>query len=323
MEWAFPLAAERHPEYLDGGEHPDFGAAMFVDVLGERSLEDMAALLDQTRPDLVVYDATDVGAGVAAAAATVPAVCHSLSKWIGPFRTAMAARMSRLWAQAGVDQTIDVTVGDLFLDIWPPSMQDDEARRVSKRHQLLRPVPWSDPQAETPGWLAGASKPLVFVSLGTMFWGRELLGKVIEGLAGLDVEGLILAGADATREDLPTPHARLRVAGFVNQAAVFPYANVVVHHGGAGTLLGSLVQGLPQLVLPEGADRPYTAASLEATGAGLVIDPKNATAEGIAGAVRRLLDDAAFSQSANELRDEIAGMPSPGDVVGDLEELAT
>ena len=318
IESGFQETAARYPELLNP-EQPAFGGAMFVETLGPKSLRDMAAVLNDVRPDVVVYEATDVGSAVAAAAAGVPTVCHSITMSIASFDEAILERADVLWKQVGAEPSVDLTAGDIFLDIWPRSMQDPKAGSNADTRWPLRPVPWGDPASGFPAWLGEAEGPLVYVSLGTVFWGKELLAKVIEGLSDLEVDALVLAGVDATPDDLPTRSPRVRVTGFVKQPEVLRHADVVVDHGGAGTLLGSLAHGLPQLVLAAGADRPYTAESLTRSGAGIKLEPGSATAESIAGAIRRLLDDGSYRARAEELRDEIAAMPSPADVIRRLE----
>ena len=318
IDAAFPEAAAKYPHLLNP-EQPAFGGAMFVDVLGRKSLEDMRGVLEELRPDLVVYEGTDVGAAVAAAAAGIPVVHHSLSLWMGPFRDALRERIPDLWKLAGATESVDVTVGDTYLDIWPPSMQSPDAQSSTNRHQPLRPTPWGDPSSRVPDWLDSAPGPLVFVSLGTVFWGKDLLPKLIEALSKLDVDALVLAGVDAKPEELPQAD-RVRVAGFVDQPAILRRADAVVHHGGAGTLLGALANAVPAVVLPEGADRPYTAASLAASGAGVAVNPREATADDIAEAVQTVLGDERYRTRAQELRAEIESMPAPADVVVRLED---
>ena len=315
IEWGFQQAASRYPELLEP-EQPAFGARMFVDVLGPHSLEDMTALIRDTRPDLIVYEATDVGAAVAGAAAGVPVVCHSLSLWIPAFLDAMADRVHVLWGEVGREPTVDVIVGDAFIDIWPPSMRPADI--PAARTLDLRPETWADPEAPVPEWLDDAQGPLVFVSLGTVFWGKELLTKVLEALALVDCDALVLAGVDASPDDLAAPNPRVRVAGFVNQAEVLRRADAVIHHGGAGTMLGSLARGLPALVLPEGADRPFTAASLAERGAGVALEPRSATAADISDALTRVLDEPAYRDVAVAVQHEIVAMPSPAEVVDRL-----
>ena len=52
---------------------------MFIDLIARRTAADLEPVLRSAAVDLVVYEQFDVGAAVAAHAAGLPAVCHSLS----------------------------------------------------------------------------------------------------------------------------------------------------------------------------------------------------------------------------------------------------
>jgi UDP:flavonoid glycosyltransferase YjiC (YdhE family) len=95
-----------------------------------------------------------------------------------------------------------------------------------------------------------------------------------------------------------------------------------VHHGGTGTVLSALEAGLPQLLLPQGADQFFNAETLTAAGAArsLVGDAQQPGA--IAEAVRALLGESAERQVAQRLREEIAALPAPVDVLPELVALA-
>lgn len=58
-------------------------------------------------------------------------------------------------------------------------------------------------------------------------------------------------------------------------------------------------------------------------GAGLTLQPHEATAETIGAAVSRLLNEATFRDAARRLAAEIAAMPGPADIVDVLAALAT
>lgn len=322
IESGYQRAAAQFPELLNP-ESPLFGAKMFVDILGKSALEDMASVISEVKPDVVVYEATDVGAGVAAAAAGLPVACHSLSLWVDAFLDGIRERSQILWEAVGMDEVVDPTVGHAFVDIWPPSMQSQDAAKGAERHWLLRPLTWGDAGAEVPPWMDHIDGPFVFVSLGTVFWGKELLSKVIEALMDVDCDAIVLAGVDATPDDFPMKSDRLRIAGFVNQAEVLRRADLVIHHGGAGTMLGALSQGLPALTLAEGADRPYTADVLQRRGASIALEPRAASAGDISDAVTTLLNDKNYRAVASEVKEEIEGMPAPAQVVAQLESLVT
>ena len=79
---------------------------------------------------------------------------------------------------------------------------------------------------------------------------------------------------------------------------MLPHCRAVVSHAGAGTMLGALCHGLPQLCLPQGTDQPFNTAALLPTGAALALQPEEITADAVAEALGRLLDEPSFRQAA-------------------------
>jgi UDP:flavonoid glycosyltransferase YjiC (YdhE family) len=115
----------------------------------------------------------------------------------------------------------------------------------------------------------------------------------------------------------------VHVERFVAQSAVLPLVDLIVHHGGTGTVLGALERGLPQLLLPQGADQFLNAEILTTAGAVRALT-NDAQQDGAIGeAVQLLLGDCPERRAARHLRDEIAAMPAPADVVPILVELAS
>jgi UDP:flavonoid glycosyltransferase YjiC (YdhE family) len=98
--------------------------------------------------------------------------------------------------------------------------------------------------------------------------------------------------------------------------------DLIVHHGGTGTVLGALEVGLPQLLLPQGADQFLNAEILRAAGAARALINDEQQPGAIGQAVQAMLGDCTERQAASRVRDEIASMPAPADVVPALVELA-
>jgi UDP:flavonoid glycosyltransferase YjiC (YdhE family) len=112
-------------------------------------------------------------------------------------------------------------------------------------------------------------------------------------------------------------HVTLRA--WVPQAAVVPHADLVVHHGGSGTTLGALAAGVPQLVLPQGADQFANAEALVAAGAARRLLPGELSADAVTEQARK----ASFCrEAARAFADEIAAMPSPDEVARELPKYA-
>ncbi|WP_020498316.1 nucleotide disphospho-sugar-binding domain-containing protein [Sciscionella marina] len=175
-----------------------------------------------------------------------------------------------------------------------------------------------------PDWALGESKrPRVLVTLGTVvpiMAGVSNLSVVLEALGGLDVE-VILAAGSADLAELGELPDNVHSAGFLPLSAILPRCSLIVHHGGSGTTAAPLAYGVPQFVLPSFADNPMSADRVTERGVGLQHDPATVTVEEARAAIGRLLGEPEFAERAREVATEMAGMPSPAAVIGQLEAL--
>ncbi|GAA1024265.1 hypothetical protein GCM10009565_28850 [Amycolatopsis albidoflavus] len=198
------------------------------------------------------------------------------------------------------------------LDICPPSLQDKDFLATAERIEL-RPVAYSEP---LPEWrVERTSRPLIYLTLGTAFGTAEVLTTAIQGLTALDADVVVAAG----NVQLGAVPGDVTVHRWVPQAELLPSVDAVVHHGGSGTTLGALAAGVPQLVLPQGADQFGNAEALSTAGAAVSILPGELSADSVAEGVRKLLlPRSGHRDAARAIAEEIARMPSPGEVARDL-----
>jgi UDP:flavonoid glycosyltransferase YjiC (YdhE family) len=314
------LALEAKPELNDlpREERWRFGVVVFADVLPRRTLADLGPLLAEQKPDLVVYDETDVGAAVAADLAGIPAITHSLGRQLpDAFRPPALGRLRELEPSAR-----DPFLERPYLDICPPALRDPAAAEPQERIPL-RPEAPIDPGDALPAWLDGErSRPLIYLTLGTYVSGQiDSLRAAAAGLGTLDADVLVAVGPDGDPDALgPLPES-VRVECFVAQGRLLPQLDAVVHHGGSGTMLGALAHGVPQLLLPHGADQFINAQALLPAGAALRLLPEEITPDAVAYAVQTLLSEQRFRGAAEEIAAEIASMPAPAEVVPVLERV--
>jgi UDP:flavonoid glycosyltransferase YjiC (YdhE family) len=146
----------------------------------------------------------------------------------------------------------------------------------------------------------------------------DVFRAVLDGASRLPVNLLVTTGPGLDTELLGPLPASVRTAPFLPQAAVLPLCAAVVSHAGAGTMLGALCHGLPQLCLPQGTDQPFNTAALLPTGAALALQPGEVTADSVAEALGRLLGDESFRAAASALRAEIEAMPAAGVVLDEI-----
>jgi UDP:flavonoid glycosyltransferase YjiC (YdhE family) len=143
----------------------------------------------------------------------------------------------------------------------------------------------------------------------------------IDGLATRPENVLVAVGPGDPAALGPVPRT-VRIERFVPQAEVLRHADLVVHHGGSGTVLGAAANGLPQLLLPQGADQYVNAEALDAQGSGRSLLGADVTPEAVAAAAAVLLTEPSYRQAAQALRAEIAAMPAPADVLPALANFA-
>ena len=129
----------------------------------------------------------------------------------------------------------------------------------------------------------------MYLTLGTMFGNTEVFRTALAGLAGEDVEVVVTVGADNDPAALEPVPANARVERYIPQAELLPRCSAVVHHGGSGTMYGSLAHGVPQVVLPQGADNFVNGWLLARCGAGVTIGPEELSSDAVRDGVRLVL----------------------------------
>ena len=317
----YPEAASLAPVEVPDHVFP----SLFGEIAPPIVLEDVLRFAREWRPDLVINDAGEFSGPIAAAATGVPSATHGFGALTPVHRVEGAAeRVAPLWRSVGLEpRAYGGLYAHLYLDIYPPSLQVAPTDHVPHR-QLLRPVAFDDAgDASTIDLEAGPdADPLVYLTLGTINRDRAPLQTALEGIAGLQVRVLVTVGPAGDPEAFGPQPGHVRVERYVPQTRVLRHCAVVVSHAGSGTFLATLAQGVPQLCLPQAADQFLNAAACAASGAGLTLQPHEATAEAIGAAVSRLLDESSFRDAARKLAAEIAAMPGPADVVSVLETLA-
>ncbi|WP_185894000.1 MULTISPECIES: nucleotide disphospho-sugar-binding domain-containing protein [unclassified Streptomyces] len=182
----------------------------------------------------------------------------------------------------------------------------------------MRYVPYNG-GAVLPDWaLRKAARPRICLTLGTVApllpGGTEALRLLIDALAALDAE-VVLADDETDLSALGPLPANLIPAGFVPLSGILRDCALVVHHGGSGTTAAALHYGVPQLLVPSGADNELCARRVTDRGVGLAVPPATADAARIAEAAARLLTEESFRHAAGQVRHEMAGQPSPAELI--------
>lgn len=300
----------------------------FVSRLGHTNAQRVGEIIQQWRPRLLVCDEMDFGAMVAAERFEVPLVIVNVIASGGltrPDHVAEPLRALRESFGLGPDPRLSMLEGDLVVAPFPPSFRDPSfplpQTAVSIRSET-RNGPGDHPAVD---WLrAGSEQTRIYFTLGTVFntESGDLCTRVLEGLQELPARILATVGTNIDPSSIPISAANVRIERFVPQSLVLPVVDLVVNHGGSGSVIGALAHGIPLIVIPLGADQELNAHRVEALGAGLKLDPMTCTPLEISNGVQCILQSGTAADAAHRVQEEIAALPDVSSLLPALEKVS-
>lgn len=334
FDTAFEQLAERYPDQEYNRLEPAeilgwYLPHLFGEVLAPAMLADLEPLVRSWQPHVILHDIGEFAGPIAAASVGIPSVCQTLGiRFEYDVLDAVADAVAPLWQQRGMEP--DPTAGlyrYLCLDITPPSFQPYESARYRDVIRPLRPIASPPlPGEGLPQWIEQRREvPLVHMTLGTNIGTNTdvaMFRSVIDGLGDLEVDVLITIGFNKDPTSLGPLVSNTHVEQYLPHSLLLPLCSAVISHGGAGTTLSSLAQGVPLLVLPQGADQYLIGDLVRISGAGLCLTPRHVNASTIKQSVLALLHEPGYHANARRLQQEIADMPAPEEAVHLIEELA-
>ena len=274
------------------------------------------------RPDIVISEITELAGREAAYATGALPVTHGFGTHVPGTQALSAVMFAEVSAGLGTPNRQHAFATGLYVDPCPPGLQ---AAHLGHAEVLpVRPgVGEVAPGERLPrAFRELPDRPVVYVTLGTVFNDAELVRSVLDAVQDLPISIAVTTGPGVDPSVLGPRPTHVAAASFVPQALVLPFASAVVSHAGSGTMLGALASGLPQVCLPRGADQFANADRVQAVGAGITLLPDELTPERLRAAVTAVLDDPTYMRSAAAMQAEIAAMPSPAEVLDDLIDLA-
>ena len=144
--------------------------------------------------------------------------------------------------------------------------------------------------------------PLVVVAPSTAQDPESRLVRVaLEALADEPVRVLATTNRHRPDEPLPPAPANARVVDWVGYSQVMPAADLVICHGGHGTVARALGAGAPVLACPAVGDMTENGARVAWAGAGLMVPWRLTRPGAVRAAARRILGDRRFAARAGEI----------------------
>ena len=289
---------------------------------------DLIPLLERWQPDVVVRELYEVGGAVAAEALDLPHAAVQVGHLVDGawLRRAASEELDPIRTSLGLpaDPLGEMFYRHLLLSFVPPSYQDPE-NRVPTQHHLRTIVFDRSGSEQAPAWLnLDLPRPIVYATFGTVTHFNafpELFQTTIAGLRDVAGTLIVTVGRDHDPAALGPQPDHVRVERYLPQSLVFPHCDLVVHHGGHNTTLAAIAEGLPQVIIPLGADQPMNARRCAELGLGIPLWPAQRTPDAIATAAHDAMWHPRYRHAAARLSREMAGLPGPEHAVELLERL--
>ena len=296
----------------------------FAGILAEAMAASVLDLARSWRPDLVVHEDSEQGAWVAADALGVPYIALQATAWRGTRFRLSEEPLNRLRAahRLPADPGLARWHRFGFLTTRPPGLQDP-ADPMPVGTRPIRPSAPDPTDGALPQWPSPeAVRPRVVVTMGTILAGRhDVIRAILDGLEQLDLDIVALVGHGLDPALLGARRASTRVVDYEPVAGLLASASLLVFHAGSGTTLAALAAGVPMVMLPVAADQPENAERCVSAGAALALPRDARSADEVRAAAAAVLENPAYAAAAGGLRDEIALMPPPAELVPFLEAL--
>ena len=260
--------------------------------------------------DLLVCDELDLGAMAVAQDAGVPTVVVAViatGALVRPER--LTGAFEALRGDLGTSEVVR-PFGDHYVVPFEPSMRFP-SRPAPSDALWMRPAPAQHP----------ASDGSIVATLGTEFNSEsgDLFDRILAALALIDAPSTLAVGNDLDPRRFGPQPAHVTVERFVDLGMLISRADVVVHHGGSGLFLQSVLGAAPQVVFPMGADQPFTATRVADLNLGSVLDPATATPEAIAETIGQVRASQSIRAAVSALRSQTLALPTADMVVAHLE----
>jgi UDP:flavonoid glycosyltransferase YjiC (YdhE family) len=299
----------------------------YADRMARRRVPWFREVCAEWSPDLIVRDEADFGGVVAAELDGIPCatgLVMAAGSLVQPDR--IRDTLTTLRADHGLppDPELDMLTRGLVLSPFPPSFRDPAYPLPTTAHSFNAPVP-APSSATAPAWLADlpSDVPTVYFTLGTVFnmESGTLFGRVLDGLRDLPVNLVVTLGRQLDPGVFGPQPANVHIESYIPQSLLLPHCDLVVSHGGSGTVVAALTHGLPQVLIPMGADQPLNGERVATLGLGTCLEPAALTPDSVREAVSSALAEPSYRANATRVAAEIAALPGPDSAVPLLEKL--
>ncbi len=309
--------------YSDSGLQQLYG---FIRALAPRMADDVLKVLDSWRADVIIRDPVEFGGYIAAETCGLP---HATIIWAAYIsaKALCPQAIAELRQRYDLPDDPDLSTLDryLVLDFLPSSWTFPNTPYPPVAHRFCSPpFDLSNENALLPDWLDTLpARPTVYATLGTTFnQAPETFQAILDGLRNEAVNLIMTVGRSMDPAQFGPQPDHIKIERYIPQTLLLPRCDMIIFHGGYNSLLSALWQGLPMVVIPQGAgDNLPTEWRCSAVGLGILVEERPPKPETIRAAVNTILERHEYRIRAKEYQRELKNLPSLSEAVKRLESL--
>jgi UDP:flavonoid glycosyltransferase YjiC (YdhE family) len=193
---------------------------------------------------------------------------------------------------------------------YPPNFQFIGPIIIPPRNDYSMPEWWQELDNEF---------PVVLINQGTIAVDPDYL--IIPAIEGLKDENLNVIAVPVNTGEIPDLPKNTHTEPYIPFGNLLPHVDVMITNGGFGGTQNALAYGIPVIVAGATEDKMEVAARVEYSGAGINLGKKQTRPEDITKAVRKILKDPSYRNTAQKLKSIYAQYDAPSHAVRYIKNL--
>ncbi len=232
-----------------------------------------------------------------------------------PFKIDAWNKVALKWGIGRFESTLSIFRGDLNLLSDAPELFP-ELDRLPAGYAFCGPLLMEHP-IPAPDSLRNYQKkpgrPVIFFSMGSS-GSPQLFKSLVPALANQPYDVFVATTSIIDKAEFGHLPDNVIMEKFFPPIEVAALADVAVIHGGQGTVYSALFAGTPFVGVPMFSEQQYNLEAMARRGSGLVLRRDHCTPQTLLGAVRRILADGDFAQSAAYIQEMLLKYRSQPDL---------
>jgi UDP:flavonoid glycosyltransferase YjiC (YdhE family) len=223
-------------------------------------------------------------------------VFKKLSKRYGLHKTVTATN-----CLTGKDATLLADIPEYF-----------PAKKLPPDYHYIGPLTWKSNFPEPPWWpLEKDGKPLIYVTMGSTGV-KDFFHLIYDLLKKSDMKAVVTTGGQT--QNLPSIPGKLHMEDYINGDLIMEACDLVVCHGGNGTIYQALQYGKPVIGIPTIPDQKFNMRRVEAMGLGRSLSWKQFSKKpaSLINLISLVMKDNSFYQNASKMQEIIKHYDSAG-----------